>query len=214
MNVEIEIPINATVECSDGLCGRTTHVILSPHTQRVTHLVVKERAFPHADHLVPVEMVQETESHLVRLRASRNEVHHMEPFTEVRFLTPDQYAGGYPAESVLFWPGTYGVGYTMGTSLPPMITETDEHTPPGEVSVGRGTRVEARDGRVGTVDDFVVDPATERITHLVLRKGHLWGERDVTIPVESIGHIDEDAVRLELDKHAIGELPSIPAGAR
>jgi hypothetical protein len=131
-------------------------------------------------------------------------------FTEVRFLTPDQYLGGSAAEGVLFWPAVY----PSEPEAPPVVTLEDEQTPPGEVSVGHGTRVEARDGHAGTVDDFVVDPTTERITHLVLRKGHLWGARDVTIPVEAIERIDEDAVRLTLDKRAIGELPSVPAGAR
>lgn len=214
MNVDIEIPINATVECSDGPFGRTTHVVLNPHSRRVTHLVVKESAFPHGDHLVPVEQVQETGPHYVRLRASRNDVHRMEPYTEVHFLMADQYLGAYPADSVLFWPGGYGAGYGMEPDLPPVITETEEHTPPGEVSVGRGARVEARDGRVGAVDDFVLDPATERITHLVLRKGHLWGARDVTIPVDQIDRIDDDAVRLKLSREAIGRLPSIRAGSR
>jgi sporulation protein YlmC with PRC-barrel domain len=87
-------------------------------------------------------------------------------------------------------------------------------TPAGEVAVARGTTVEATDGTVGQVDDFVVDPATERITHLVLRKGHLWGTRDVTVPVDAISRIDELAVRLKLDKRAVGALPSVPAHLR
>ncbi|HEX2037802.1 MAG TPA: PRC-barrel domain-containing protein [Chloroflexota bacterium] len=82
------------------------------------------------------------------------------------------------------------------------------------MAVARGTTVEATDGTVGQVDDFVVDPATERITHLVLRKGHLWGTRDVTVPVDAISRIDELAVRLKLDKRAVGALPSVPAHLR
>jgi hypothetical protein len=44
----------------------------------------------------------------------------------------------------------------------------------------------------------------------VLRKGHLWGEKDVLIPVSEIGQIDEDRVYLTLSKEEIANLPTIP----
>jgi hypothetical protein len=133
-------------------------------------------------------------------------------FTETEFVPPVQYPRGYPPGSVLFWPGMYPMDPMDG--LPPMLTVEHELTPAGEVAVARGTTVEATDGTVGQVDDFLVDPATERITHLVLRKGHLWGTRDVTVPAEAIEHIDGLAVRLKLDKRAVGALPAGPAHRR
>ncbi|MFN2166188.1 MAG: PRC-barrel domain containing protein, partial [Anaerolineae bacterium] len=57
---------------------------------------------------------------------------------------------------------------------------------------------------------FLVDPSTGHITHLVLREGHLWGQRDVTIPVSQIDHFDDDSVSLALDKDSIEALPAIP----
>jgi sporulation protein YlmC with PRC-barrel domain len=70
--------------------------------------------------------------------------------------------------------------------------------------------VEATDGHVGQVDEFLVDPTNEHITHLVLREGHLWGQKDVTIPVSQIDRIEQDVVYLKLDKHGIEKLPSVP----
>ena len=209
MNIEIEIPVNATVQCADGLYGTSTHVILNPHTRRVTHLVVKEQAFPHADHLVPVTLIEESTPHFVRLRATRQELAALPPFTETEFVPLDQYDTGYPPSSVLFWPDPYSMD-----AVPPVFTIDHELVPAGEVAVARGTTVEATDGPVGRVDDIVVDPATERVTHLVLRTGHLWGTRDVAIPVEAIARIDALAVRLTLDKHAIGTLPAVPTRLR
>jgi hypothetical protein len=60
------------------------------------------------------------------------------------------------------------------------------------------------------VDEFLVDRETGHITHLVLREGHLWGQRDVLIPVSGIGHIDENRVYLTLNKKEIEDLPTIP----
>jgi sporulation protein YlmC with PRC-barrel domain len=89
-----------------------------------------------------------------------------------------------------------------------------EAIPPGEVAVRRGARVEATDGHVGHLDEFLVDPATERVTHLVLREGHLWGQRDVTIPVSEIDRLEENTVHLKLDKEKIEGLAGVPIGIR
>jgi hypothetical protein len=64
------------------------------------------------------------------------------------------------------------------------------------------------------VDEFLVDPENDVITHLVLREGHLWGKKDVTIPVSEIKKIAEEAVYLKLDKKAIESLPTIPVNRK
>jgi hypothetical protein len=55
-----------------------------------------------------------------------------------------------------------------------------------------------------------VAPADERVTHLVLREGNLWGQKDVTIPVSQIERIEANTVYLKLDKRNIEALPSVP----
>jgi len=64
------------------------------------------------------------------------------------------------------------------------------------------------------VDKFLIEPASEHITHLVLREGHLWGRRDVTIPVSQIDLIEDSTVYLKLDKEGVGRLPGVPVRHR
>ncbi len=85
-----------------------------------------------------------------------------------------------------------------------------ERIPAGEVVIRRGTPVKAADGQVGKVDEFLVDPKDDTITHLVLREGHLWDKRDVTIPVSEIDRIADDAVYLKLERKIIATLPTVP----
>jgi uncharacterized protein YrrD len=206
-----DLPLDARVECTDGRFGTSTYVVLDPRTRRVTHVVVRERHFPHAEHLVPVERVGQTTPDLILLRATCQEAEGMPPFTQVDDFEPGGQMGTYPAGSVLFWP--YGT-YVDPLAGPEPLQIERELIPSWEAAVGRGTAVEAIDGRVGRVDDFLVDPATGRVTHLVLREGHLWGRREVTIPVEAIAELGEATVRLTLDKKAIGQLPAVPVGDR
>ena len=49
----MDIPINAKVICTDGPCGHSTHVVLMPATEKITHLVVNKEVFPEAEYLVP-----------------------------------------------------------------------------------------------------------------------------------------------------------------
>jgi hypothetical protein len=90
------------------------------------------------------------------------------------------------------------------------ITLEKEHIPADELVIRRGAGVEATDGHVGRVDEFVINPHSDRITHLVMREGHLWGQKDVTIPVSQIDHYEGGAVYLKLNKQDIEKLPTVP----
>ncbi len=42
-----------------------------------------------------------------------------------------------------------------------------------------------------------------------MRKGHLWGKKDVAIPYADINFTDGDTVYLNLDKKALQALPAV-----
>ena len=69
--------------------------------------------------------------------------------------------------------------------------------------------IEASDGKVGRLDALVLDPTSGDITHLLLREGHLWGKKDVAIPISAVDFCDADTVYLKLDKAAIKALPAV-----
>jgi sporulation protein YlmC with PRC-barrel domain len=82
------------------------------------------------------------------------------------------------------------------------------------MAVRRGTRIEVTDGYVGRVDELVVNAENGHITHLVMREGHLWGQKDVIIPLPAMGDTREDTVFLKIDKHQIESLPTFPMHRR
>jgi sporulation protein YlmC with PRC-barrel domain len=198
----MDIPVNAEIGCTDGTVGRSTHIVLNPKTKEVTHVVVKEQGFMGFEHLVPVDQIAESTPTSIHLRCTKGQLVKMEVFNETEYVpsTMPHYVMG---------PGP--------SQLEPLIMPESryyvlehEHVPPGELAIRRGTKVEATDGRVGQVDELLVDSANDHITHLVLREGHLWGQKDVTIPVSEIDRIGEDTVYLKIDKQRIEELPTVP----
>ncbi len=207
----MEIPLQAQVECRDGVFGRSEYVLINPVVEKVTHLVVREDP-SNIEYIVPVEVISETIANTIRLNCSKAELEKMDPFVTTQFIEEklSNINFGYSA-------GIGGPQYSM-----PYITSDAtaqipvEHLeiPAGELAVHRGTRVEATDGHIGHVDEFVVNPQNGHITHLVMREGHLWGQKDVIIPLSAMGDTREDTVFLKLNKHQIESLPTFPVHRR
>lgn len=199
----MDIPINVEVLCAGKECGRSTSLVINPVNERVTHLVVTEKAFPNIERLVPVDKILASSPNSIQLRCSRTDLSDMDTFEETDFIEAGQLEASFPFdEPYEVWP------YAMYTTMP--MPFEHEQIPAGEVVIRRGTPVRATDGEVGKVDEFLVDPENDNISHLVLREGHLWGKRDVTIPVSEIDKIADEAVYLKLDKETIETLPTIP----
>jgi sporulation protein YlmC with PRC-barrel domain len=197
----MDLPASANVHTADGPCGRLTSIVLDPKKETVTHLVVAGRDSPHTQRLVPIDLVLDTSLRTVRLRCTCDDLFALPPFIETEYVEEKILHYDASVAALLMEP--------LGVEVPSFVLVEHRMTPPGEMVVDRGARVEATDGQVGHVDEVVVDPADGRMTHIVLRKGHLWGQRDVTIPVEQIARFGEDSVFLRLNKREVGELPSM-----
>jgi len=204
---QMDVPIGVEVICSDGPCGRSTYIVLNPITEDVTHFVVEDSVLPYIERLVPIEEIEKSDSQKIHLQCTRSEFEKMEPFIETDFFSAgaNEYSipFDYPySAQLMVWPYR---------KLPENVAVVRlEHIPPSELAVRRGAAVHATDGHVGEVDEFIVNPENCHITHLVLKKGHLWGEKDITIPVSQIDRIEENDVFLKMNKMQIASLPAVP----
>ena len=197
----MKLPLNVDVHCTDGRCGRSTYIIYNPATETVTHLVVKELKSPQPERLVPVSWIKETTPELILLDYTRAEINALEPFNQTDFVKRDVSHYASDPQLTLLWP------YRVPVER--VVIDTRRQIPAGELAVRRGARVRATDGRVGQVDEFMIDPDSGHITHLVLREGLPWDRRHVDIPVSAIDRIEENVVYLNLDKKSIEALPFI-----
>jgi sporulation protein YlmC with PRC-barrel domain len=208
----MEIPLNAQVVCSDGVCGRSMSVLINPVVEDVTHLVVKEDLSPNKEYIVPVDWVAETVANTIQLHCTKAEFKKLDPFIKTQFIEEKVPVRNFSAT------GMYGSSYYYIPYITPLLTVSVpvdiQQIPPGELAVQRGTRIEATDGFVGNVDEFVVNPTNYHITHLVMREGHLWGKKDVIIPISAIGDDHDDIVYLKLNKQQVEALPTFPVHRR
>lgn len=209
--------IGAEVEARDGVCGDLIAVIIDPVAQKLTHLIVKPKHHHGFGRLVPVELV-ESDGDPVRLSCTEAEFLKLDEAEEMHFVPAGEETWSYAGGEAYAWPyydvglvggmGAGGMG-DMGVLPPgPQPTVTDR-IPPGEVEVRRGDRVHASDGWIGSVKGLLVDPSDHHVTHLLLDEGHLWGRKQVAIPIGKAARI-EDEIHVEMSKEEIEKLP--PAG--
>lgn len=207
----MEIALQTQVECTDGVCGKSVFVLINPVTEKVTHLVVRAAETPNAEYIVPMDFVSEPVDGSIHLSCSKAEFEKLDPFIQKRFIEEKvpEYIGSRinGMASSYYWP-------YVSPDITVYESVDDQQIPAGEMSVCRGTRVEATDGYVGHVDEFMVNPENGSITHLVMREGHLWGQKDVIIPLSAMGDTKDDTVFLKIDKHQIEALPTFPVQRR
>jgi sporulation protein YlmC with PRC-barrel domain len=87
-------------------------------------------------------------------------------------------------------------------------TITFDTLPLGEVGVRRGEPVHATDGSIGRVHGLVIDPRSRHVTHVLLGEGHLWGRKEVAIPISAVTGVD-DGIQLSLSKEEVADLPPV-----
>jgi uncharacterized membrane protein/sporulation protein YlmC with PRC-barrel domain len=200
----IKIPINATVECTDGKVGISTHVIINPTSRKITHVVVgEEEPIAPKNWLVPIELISETAHELIRLSCTKEDLKKIEPFEGLHYIEVSHDEGDYPADA-----------YYLSPFVSPLKTDyvpiNVGRIPQGELAINRGALIQATDGYVGRLSEFLVDSDSGEITHLILQEGHLWGKQEVTIPVSAIDRTVENMIFLTLDKNEVAYLPTIP----
>jgi sporulation protein YlmC with PRC-barrel domain len=211
-----QFTIGTEASCSDGVVGKLNRVIVDPIAQALTHLVIEPEHRQDLGRLVPLDLVDSTAGE-IRLRCTKAEFEELDPAEENQFIPS---AGGYegygPGQmgympyyglggGAMAVPGI-GVGADAGGAASQLVT-TDS-IPLGEVEVRRGDPVQATDGDIGHVQGLVIDPASRHVTHVLLQEGHLWGRKQVAIPIGAVAST-RDGIQLKISKHEVQDLPPV-----
>jgi hypothetical protein len=220
--------IGAAVSCEDGECGELRRVVIESDNDAVTHLVVGTTQRKDRGKLVPIGLVEAAGGNDVRLRCTMAQFGALEDAetTEVRtesavdFESQAASARGLgprfaprPGGRVLDPDGLGGAGVDgTATGMRTVRRDVSEDAiPDGEGEVWGGQHVHASDGPIGHVRGLVADPSNHELTYILLDEGHLWGEKEVAIPVSAVRFVVDDGVYLNLTKREVGDLPPVEA---
>jgi uncharacterized protein YrrD len=200
--------IGAHVEGTEGRCGHLSRVVFDPVADSLTHLVVEPGHREASARLVPVGLVAGVEDDVIRLSCTKQQFEQLDAADDDQFLPADVSAYGYGGYAAT-WP-YYGIAMPIHRSADPIFTD---RVPVGELEIHRGDAVHARDGWIGAVQGLVVDPADHHVTHVLLQEGHVWGHKQVAIPIGAAKSVGDD-VRVDLTKDEIEALPAVSLDSR
>jgi sporulation protein YlmC with PRC-barrel domain len=217
----MRLEIGNRVRCTDGVYGELADIVIDPLEKRVAHLVVRPEQGEGEARLVPIQLAKrrDDEQREIELECTLDQAQGFESVHKAAYLRlgenptedPDWDVG---VEDVLAMP-YYAAGLDENAyagGLDSHATIYYDRVPKGDVEVRRASVVFSTDDHsLGEVDGFVVD-ADEHITHFVLERGHLWGRKEVTIPIGAVARVESDAVHLALSKVEVGALPAVRVG--
>jgi sporulation protein YlmC with PRC-barrel domain len=197
-----DIPLKASVTCTDGPCGTSRNFIINPATLAITHVVVEDKSLPDNEtRIVPVAHVAAVAGDQITLDCTVDEVAKMKPFVTAELIQESASGQAYSSGAAYTYPYAFN-----DTSYD---TVDEQQVPLGEIEVHPGMEVQASDGKVGKMDELILDPKTGNITHIQMREGHLWGKKDVAIPVSDVDFVDEKTIYLTTAKADVKNLPAV-----
>ena len=185
--------IGADVSCTAGACGKVSRVVVDPAARAVTHLVVDR---DYQGRLVPLALV-EAATGGVRLRCTIAEFEKLDPAGK----TVLQDSGDSRRDRDV-------LGLSRGSGVWPSSATWDT-LPFGEVAVRGGEHVHATDGDIGQIQGLVIDPGSHQVTHVLLRKGHVFGRKEVAIPIGAVTGVSEDGIQLNITRQQVQGLPPV-----
>lgn len=200
--------IGAQVYCGKEPCGELLKVVVDPHRERVTDLVVQRGFLLKKDRVLPVSAVERTTGQAIYLSASSDEMEDYPEYREVDFRKAAPGWGQvkqYKAEHTRCWASPWGPLCQEPAFVPMVRQRIHENIPSTLEVIERGTPVFNAMGKIGKVDHVVVDRETGEITHLVVRKG-LIPEHPI-VPASAIENVGEDGITIDVTDRALEELP-------
>ena len=181
MNIEI----GASVRTRDGKrVGEVHRVLIDLDDNSVTGIVVLKGRLLSRDILVPLDFIDRVEDDEVVLTLDENELDQLPEFAYNEILAPP------PA-------------WTMATPYPDLSVyvpvQQRKRLGQHHIDLTPGTRVFARDGEIGRVEEIELDPVTGELDAFWVRAGGIFAH-DMRIPAQWVERADESGVYVDATK--------------
>lgn len=209
---------NSVVYSSEGnKVGKLKELVVDPRSQKVTHLVVAKGILFTSDRVVPSHLVDNVDGERVVLSVTEDELkaRAAREYVEEQYVKSPRKTEVAPSLSVAYWvrpPKTYTSQIAEPPPAPPGIaplpSQSDDgpRVPLEDVVLEKGTEVWSEDDRhIGHLDECVTNDE-EKITHLILQKGHMFTSPKM-IPVDWVRDFRDNKIVLAVHADTVEQLP-------
>ena len=224
-----DLHIGVPVTGSTGAhLGTLTRIVIERDQPRVTHIVVDPGLIESGnllapggwekprERVLPVALVTHADAHGVRLACNEAAFTAL-PLFEHRDFTAAEVSEPAAGEPRPPWRARFNVGDLVnyvasgwGLGAAPYLgpAEVTYNEPAGASSIAEGSQVWRLDPheQVGVVERVLADPATQRVTGVVIRRTGLHPHRRI-LPVGAIAEVADDVVHIRLTDAQVNDLP-------
>ena len=209
----MKLELGKSIRCADGATRELVDVVIDSSSSRVTHLVIRPAQDAEDARLVPISLASRAEDgeSEISLNCGAADLERFDPVHKFEILRAGERPNEDPkwdvgVEDIVVAPNYAPTAFgDYGGSLDSDVTISYDRVPKGEIELRHASSVYSADGHhLGSVDAVVVDDG-DRLTHLLLERGHLWWKREVALPAEAISKFESDMLTLGLTKRELGK---------
>jgi sporulation protein YlmC with PRC-barrel domain len=210
---KMKLELGTSIRCADGATRELVDVVIDSSSSRVTHLVIRPAQHAEDARLVPISLASRAEDgeSEISLNCGAADLERFDPVHKFEILRAGERPNEDPkwdvgVEDIVVAPNYAPTAFgDYGGSLDSDVTISYDRVPKGEIELRHASSVYSADGHhLGSVDAVVVDD-DDRLTHLLLERGHLWWKREVALPASAISKFESDMLTLGLTKRELGK---------
>ncbi|MDZ4763434.1 MAG: PRC-barrel domain-containing protein [Chloroflexota bacterium] len=196
--------------------GRIKHVVMTPHTQSVTALVIERGFLVREEKVLPLDWIDRIDADgAVMLHEDKRAFNDLPAFEQTFYVprtndVPDDVYYYYGNPGYLGNTGyapVYGAFPAVIDPLPNRVEKTVENIPEDTVALEIGAEVTSRDDQhVGKLEEIITNSGTHQSTHFLISKGLFFQTRKL-VPTDWIERVESKHVFLSVDAKLLERLP-------
>ena len=191
-------------------------IVIDPASDQITHLVAKKGFLFPSDKVIPISLVMSSSQDQIKLYDFDGDFDDLDEFVEVEFVKSERERKNSLLDSegttvpplLAYPPAGHGFGYVPVINYPEQPeTEMVKNIPDETVDIPKNARVLGLNGEhVGNVEEVMVDPTSDQISHFVISKGLFFTEEKL-IPASWVRGYDSNKLKLVVNEKIIENLP-------
>jgi len=191
-------------------------IVIDPASDQITHLVAKKGFLFPSDKVIPISLVMSSSEDQIKLYDFDGDFDDLDEFVEVEFVKSERERKNSLLDSegttvpplLAYPPAGHGFGYVPVINYPEQPeTEMVKNIPDETVDIPKNARVLGLNGEhVGNVEEVMVDPTSDQISHFVISKGLFFTEEKL-IPASWVRGYDSNKLKLVVNEKIIENLP-------
>lgn len=91
----------------------------------------------------------------------------------------------------------------------PLFEESSDQIQLDALTIQSRAVIQAKNGRVGVLSHLIIEPITNRISHLIMQYSHFRQQRQVMIPIAQVQAFTDSVINLKIDKQFLSTLPRV-----